>query len=195
MTKMSTSIDRYTFQRDRYIASQAENGKTPENCEVTAALVEFYNKIIEEHKINSEKEESKKNNLEYDLRTTEWILEKVRVSNVYAQNLYAAMCNREFVKNDVWPLLKEETWGCSWRSAGGIIADMKGMGDYIDWYCSGIRNERKILSREEFEKLTDEQKIYYVDSEFYVGEGEVTDEIREDLLNLGWIVLDDDLDV
>lgn len=192
MSKISSSIDRYTFQRDCYIARQAEKGKTPENCEDTAALIDFYNKMIEDHKSKSEKEEFKKNNLEYDLRTTDWILEKVRVSNVYAQNLYAAMCNRDFVKNDVWPLLKEETWSCSWRYAGGIIADMKGQGDYIEWYCSGIRSERTILSKEEFQELTEEQKRYYIDSEFYVGEGEVTDEIREDLLNLGWMVLDED---
>mgnify|MGYP003705677079 CR=1 FL=1 len=30
---------------------------------------------------------------------TDWILEKVRESDVYAQHLYAAMCNNEFQKN------------------------------------------------------------------------------------------------
>jgi hypothetical protein len=80
------------------------------------------------------------------------------------------MCNTDFVRNDVWPLLKEEKWSCSWRYAGGIIADMREEGDYIDWYCSGIGG----------------------DKEDYVGEGYVTDEIRDDLLKLGWVVIDDD---
>ena len=38
-------------------------------------------------------EEWKKSSMEYALLTTEWILEKVRNSDSYAQNLYAAMCN------------------------------------------------------------------------------------------------------
>lgn len=194
MTKISSSSERYTFQRDAYIKRQAEKGKTVENCQDTAAFVEYYNKVIERHKTKHLNESFKKNNLEYDLRSTNWILNKVRESNVYAQNLYAAMCNREFVKNDVWPVLKDERWSCSWRYAGGIIADMQGEGDYIDWYCSGIKSDL-VLSAEEFNKLTEEQKLHYIDREFYVGEGNVTDEIREDLLKLGWIVLDDEEDV
>ena len=31
-------------------------------------------------------------------------------------------------------------------------------------------------------------------NEHFVGEGYVTDEIREDLLELGWVVVDDGLD-
>ena len=113
--------------------------------------------------------EWQKNNLEYDLRTTDWIIGKVRESDTYAQNLYAAMCNTDFTKNDVWPILQEDTWHCSWRYAGGIIADMREQGDYMDWYCSGIGGQIGEVS-----------------------EGVVTDEIREDLLKLGWIVRADD---
>jgi hypothetical protein len=96
---------------------------------------------------------------------------------VYAQNLYAALCNNEFVKNDVWPLLKGDTWGCSWRYAGGIIADIREEGDYIDWYCSGT-------TREELNGVGGD----------YVREGEVTDQIRQDLKSIGWIVCDTDSD-
>lgn len=191
---ISSSKDRYTFQRDKYIERRAEEGKTPENCEETAAMLEYYNQVIESHKDEHLQEEFRKNNMEYDLRTTSWILEKVRLSDAYAQNLYAAMCNRDFVRNDIWPLLKEERWGCSWRHAGGIIADMKGEGDYIDWYCSGIRGDNRVISNEEFQAFTDEQKRHYIDVQSYVGEGHVTDEIREDLMKLGWIVLDDESD-
>lgn len=109
--------------------------------------------------------EWQKNNLEYDLRNTDWILNKVRESDAYAQNLYAAMCNTDFIKNAIWPILQEDTWHCSWRYAGGIIAEMREQGDYMDWYCSGIGSEKND-----------------------VGEGVVTDEIREDLLKLGWLV-------
>lgn len=122
----------------------------------------------------------RKNNLEYDLRSNEYMLSKVRASDTYAQNLYAAMCNRDFQKLEVIPVLKEETWSCSWRYAGGIIADMRQQGDYIDWYCSGIGDG---LGNGD----TDGTKGY-------VSEGIVTDEIREDLQTLGWIVLPDEMD-
>jgi len=122
------------------------------------------------------------NNLEYDLLITEWILEKVRNSESYCQNLYAAMCNNEFVKNDVWPILSDDRWSCSWRGAGGIISDMRQEGDYIDWYCSGIGSVT-------YDTVADE---LHFRSKKFVPEGEVTDEIRDDLLKLGWLVIQDD---
>jgi hypothetical protein len=126
--------------------------------------------------------------MEYDLRSTEWILEKVRASKTYAQHLYAAMCNNDFQKLDVMPILKDQRWGCSWRHAGGIIADMREQGDYIDWYCSGIRGDK--LSDQEFADLTEDQKLVYLDNQSYVSESCVTDEIRQDLKTLGWSIVD-----
>jgi hypothetical protein len=38
------------------------------------------------------------------------------------------------------------------------------------------------------------QKQQYLQLQAFVSEGFVTDEIREDLLKLGWVVLPDDLD-
>jgi len=117
--------------------------------------------------LREESDEWKLNNMEYDLRSTDWILNKVRNSDVYAQNLYAAICNNEFKKNN-------KNWDASWRYAGGIIADMKEDGDYIDWYCSGI----------------------WKDDPLYVHESFITDEIRNDLKLLGWDIIeltDDDL--
>lgn len=154
---------------------------------------EFWETVRKNRMEQDQDPEWQKDNMEYDLRTTEWILDKVRGDDVYAQNLYAAMCNREFTKNDVWPLLTGKRWGCSWRYAGGIIADMQQKGDYIDWYCSGIRDTTEI-SEDEFNALTKEQQEFYLRSKAYVGESVVTDEIREDLLKLGWIVLDDEMD-
>ena len=124
--------------------------------------------------------------MEYDLLNTDWILEKVRVSDVYAQNLYAAMCNRYFIKHAVIPILKDQRWSCSWRHAGGIIADMRKQGDYIDWYCSGIKNAPP--TKEEFQALSLEQQEQELKYNAWVSESVVTDEVRDDLLRLGWVV-------
>jgi hypothetical protein len=120
--------------------------------------------------------------MEYDLLTTDWILAKVRASDSYAQNLYAAMCNNDFTKRELWPILKEEKWSASWRYAGGIIADMRQEGDYIDWYCSGMGG----LNQEYDQKETNEQ---WQKRTGYVPESVVTEEIEQDLNRLGWIVI------
>jgi len=126
--------------------------------------------------------ESKPFDLEYEMMNSVWFRNKVRESKSYAQNLYAAMCNNEFVKNDVWPILEDKRWSCSWRSAGGIVADLREEGDYLDWYCSGIQGVT-------YDTVGDE-KIFR--EKQYVAEGVVTDEIRNDLLKLGWLIIEDD---
>ena len=110
-------------------------------------------------------------NLEEDIRACDWMLKKVQDRETYAQNLYAAMCNNVFQRNEVWPRLKDEYWSCSWRSAGGIVAELRGQGDYIDWYCSGIIG---VGEADSFQG--------------YVSESTVTDEIRQDLFAIGWTV-------
>ena len=129
----------------------------------------------------------RENNLEYDLRTTEWILNKARGNKAYAQNLYAALCNNDFQRRDVMQILTNRLWHCSWRYAGGVVADMLGSGDYLDWYCSGILQH---ISDEEFHAMTKEQQeIYLYDKTHHVPEGVVTEEIEADLLALGWNVI------
>ena len=127
--------------------------------------------------------EWQKNNLEYDLRSTKWICDKVKAYHNYAQNLYAAMCNNQFQKLDVVPILKEQHWSCSWRYSGGIIADMRGEGEYLDWYCSGIGNQEDGYGLDAHKPELDEN------SRCYIPEGVITDEIRADLRNLDWIPL------
>jgi hypothetical protein len=118
------------------------------------------------------------NDLEYDLRTTDWILEKARTRDEYAQHIYAALCNMRWQKLDVMPILKDEYWSCSWRSAGGIVANMREQGDYMDWYCSGMGGVATYDLKEGDE---------YMARMKYVPEATVTEEIKEDLNKLGWV--------
>ena len=149
-------------------------------------------KTLDENEMKQEIDPKwQKNNLEYDLRTCDWIAEKCKCQH-YAQNLYAALCNNYFQRNDMWPILKGETWGCSWRHAGGIISDIQQMGDYVDWYCSGIIND---LTDEELKKMSSEEVTKFKECrERTKPEGFITDEIRQDLLELGWIVVNEDTD-
>ena len=181
---VSSSPDRNTFQLENYVKRQEEAGKLP-----APEYLDMFKTWREQAQANIVDPEWQKDNMEYDLRSTQWIIDKAK-DDAYAQNLYAAMCNNDFTKNDVWPILTDKRWSCSWRHAGGIIADMQGKGDYIDWYCSGIRDS-KILDDDEFRALTKEQQESYIQGKKFVPESCVTDEIREDLLKLGWIVIDE----
>jgi hypothetical protein len=174
MKKVSKSPERHTFQKGAYLERKAEKGEDP-----SQAYLDMFDRILEQERHKFEDPKSRVNNMEYDLLTTDWILEKVRASESYAQNLYAAMCNVEWRKRELWQELKEENWGCSWRYAGGIVADMRQEGDYIDWYCSGMGG----LNREYEGEETNEQ---WQQRTKYVPEGVVTEEIERDLNNLGW---------
>ncbi len=180
---VSKSPDRHTFQREGYVKRQTEKGEP-----INEDYLDYFTKIIEDSKRKFDDEKSRVRNMEYDLLTTDWILEKVRSDEAYAQNLYASMCNNGFIKLEVIPILTQEEWSCSWRYAGGIIADMRQQGDYIDWYCSGIRDIGVYPPAKEDEQLTVEQQARAEIVKRYVGEGCITDEIRNDLQRLGWAV-------
>jgi len=173
MTKISKSPERHTFQSENYVKRCEEEGKEP-----SEDYLELYKSARQRDEENMIDPEWQKDNMEYDLRSTDWILEKVRASESYAQNLYAAMCNNDFVKREMWPILKDQRWSRSWRSAGGVIADMREQGDYIDWYCSGIRNDTG---------YDPELDIAFPNG--YVPESVVTEEIENDLYKLGWLVV------
>jgi hypothetical protein len=179
---VSKSPDRHSFQKGGYLKRQEEKGEP-----VNENYLDMFDKILDEHNHKFDDPETHKNNMEYNLLTTDWILEKTRANESYAQNLYAAMCNNDFMKMEVVPILRQDPdkdyWSASWRYAGGIVADMREEGDYIDWYCSGMGglNGDYDKDSETFEQWQARTK--------YVPEGCITDEIRNDLQHLGWAVV------
>lgn len=183
---LRSSKQRHTFLKKSYLERMAREGRTPDNDIEVEEKTKMYDSL---NALDIEKEDDPKwqeNNLEYDLRSTKWIAEKCK-DNIYSQHLYAALCNNDFIKNDVWPILQDQRWHCSWRYAGGIVADIREEGDYIDWYCSGIRIG---ATQEELDNMTEDQKKTYKEYMAFVNEGIVTDEIKNDLFKLGWLVVE-----
>jgi hypothetical protein len=174
MTKVNSSPERHTFQKEGYIKRCEEKGEEP-----NPDYINLYKTWREQDEENLVDPAWQKNNMEYDLRSSKELCDKVKESDNYAQNLYAAMCNMDWQSREFWQELKGETWSCSWRHAGGIIADMREQGDYIDWYCSGIGNE-------ELGNGLDGTIPDVTDGRDYVPEGTVTEEIELDLNRLGW---------
>jgi hypothetical protein len=109
-------------------------------------------------------------NLERDLRSANWIITKVRTKEIYAQNLYAALCNNEYAPKDVWGILKNIHWDCSWRYAANLVAEIRQDDSYIDWYCSGTG---------------------FAGTDFtgFVEESYVTPEIESDFDQIGWLLV------
>ena len=170
--ELASSPDRNTFQKEGYIRRALEEGKSMDDPEVQL-MIKFYDDWKARAEELDEDPDWQEDNLEHVLRSTRWIIEKARASDTYAQNIYAAMCNIRWQKRDVLLVLKDEYWSCSWRSAGGIVADILGKGDYIDWYCSGIGDG---LGNGDAEGVKG-----------YVSEGVVTQEIEDDFYKLGWV--------
>jgi hypothetical protein len=108
-------------------------------------------------------------NLERDIRSTDWIISKVRDQEIYAQNLYAALCNNEYVPQDVWGILKNIHWDCTWRYAASLVAEIREDDSYIDWYCSGTG---------------------FAGTDFtgFVEESYVTEEVEYDFNQIGWLL-------
>jgi len=78
---------------------------------------------------------------------------KTKLSNDdYAKDLYGALCNMKWKH-----VATGSVYSCSWRYAGGLVADMRDKKEmYLDYYCSG-------------------------------NEGLVTLEVERDLAELGWV--------
>lgn len=83
------------------------------------------------NKINSVLEDikMKESNFEKEIQVLVPKLE----NDKYAQAFYAALCNIEWKK-----LNTNYIYSCSWRYAGGLVANMRYKGEsYLDFYCSG----------------------------------------------------------
>jgi hypothetical protein len=158
----STSPDTHMRLLLAYQQDCQQRGKA-----VDPKVIKYY-EDIKHYDLNWASTVNTRHDLEWDLRTTEWILQKVRDSQTYAQSLYAALCNNLFKK--LYMNNEQSSWHCSWRHSGSIIANMRQQGDYMDWYCSGIIDG-------------DTESIATVP------EGTVTDEISQDLIKLGWHVV------
>jgi len=175
LKKVSSSPERHTFQKEGYVKRCEEEGKEP-----NPDYINMYKTWREQDEENLKDPAWQKNNMEYDLRSSKELCDKVKQFDNYAQNLYAAMCNMTWQSREFWQEMKGETWSCSWRSSGGIIADMREEGDYIDWYCSGIGNPEYGNGLDGAKPELDE------DGRTYVPEGVVTEEVELDLNRLGW---------
>ena len=173
--KIASSPKRHTFQVEGAIKRAEEKGE-----EVPEHYINFWKTAKEQDAANLVDPAWQKNNMEYDLRSSKELCDKVKQSDNYAQNLYAAMCNMDWQSREFWQEMKGETWSCSWRHAGGIVADMREEGDYIDWYCSGIGNQDAGYGLDSYVPTPDP------DGRDYVPEGTVTEEIELDLNKLGW---------
>lgn len=126
--------------------------KDPGNMEMQKTL-KFYEMADKQESMPSGRD----SNMEDDLRKSREISNKCKLSESYSQNLYAALCNNSFSKNG-------KTWRCSWRHAGGVVANLRESGDYVEWYCSGL-----------------------AEADGFVIEGTITEEIRSDINSLGWL--------
>jgi len=173
--KVASSPERHTFQVEGAIKRAEEKGE-----EVPEHYLEFWKTAKEQDEANLVDPAWQKNNMEYDLRSSKELCDKAKQSDNYAQNLYAAMCNMTWQSRECWQELKGDVWSCSWRHSGGIVADMREQGDYIDWYCSGIGNQEAGFGLDGYQPTPDP------DGRDYVPEGTVTEEIELDLNRLGW---------
>lgn len=101
--------------------------------------------------------------LEKELMNSDLIKNKVK-DPIYAQKLYAAMCNIQWLKDT-----QKNPWSISWRGAGDVVSALIGEGDYLDYYCSGI-----IPYEMEHSPLSPTR------------EGNVDPQIENDLAQMGW---------
>lgn len=158
---MNSTNNFYATSPNRYSFLRQSRQHSFDQGDITQSQLDEWNNYIDECiRKDSYADPADSPSLEHDLRSDVNISTKCKNSEVYSQNLYAALCNNEFFKED-------RVWSCSWRNAGGIVSNLREDGDYIAWYCSGIGS-----------KLP------------YVGESVITDEIRKDIEGFGWKIIE-----
>lgn len=114
--------------------------------------------------------------VEQEIKANLGLCRRIAESETFAQHVYAALCNQQYYPRGV----DEDTydaWSCTWRYAGGIIADIRNehlhepqnsdiREDYLHWYCSGMGMLVGAVS-----------------------EGVVTDEVRHIFYTMGWDIV------
>jgi len=109
----------------------------------------------------------KKQNLEADLKDDKIVITYCAEKNV-ALEFYAALCNVDWYVYedkpederiiDILSGNKPILWSCSWRYAGGIIADIRNNNynmseTYMDFYCGGNEGYVSPLVQECLERM------------------------------------------
>ena len=86
-------------------------------------------------------------NLELELYRNVELCDVVTNDFIIAQNLYAALCNMKWKKDN-------KTCSFSWRSAGDVVATMKSdpCSDYLDFYGS-FRSSSSLDTLEDLGRL------------------------------------------
>lgn len=78
--------------------------------------------------------------------------DKMKENVEFSTDVYRALCNMRWQDKSYLTNI----YSCSWRYAGGLVADIRGGGEnYLDFYCSG-------------------------------NEGAVTNEVKKAMGKLGW---------
>lgn len=99
--------------------------------------------------------------LEDDMKSSPLVRSLLKNREV-AEQFYAALCNMQWVyrKNITEKAIfdrlagKDKTWSCTWRYAGGLIAEIRDNGEsYLDFYCSGHEGTVNDLVKDTFNKM------------------------------------------
>jgi len=78
--------------------------------------------------------------LEAALKSDAAFLERVKDLD-FAKTVYATFCNREWINGS------GDRWSCSWRYAGGLVAEARDEGeDYLDFYLDDLAGDGRLPS-------------------------------------------------
>lgn len=84
--------------------------------------------------------------------------DQIKKNDKMACAFWSALANIEWYSPK-----RKETAGFSFRLAGSIIADIRGEGDYLDWYCCGPVAEVS----EDIGEALKKEGWYYIEQKVY----------------------------
>lgn len=113
-------------------------------------------------------EDKETRDLSEEMRRDRIVIDYLR-DRAIATDFYSALCNVDWYPNR--PAIPDDEriiralqgyryrpWHCSWRAAGGIIADIRNANhgtkeDYMDFYCAGAEGVVSDLVKECFDRM------------------------------------------